>query len=214
MTRQVCWRSPHRCGVTTGGTPTCRLKGVLNVLADRTRRVLRHRRLPGPRSQQILCDGHAPGEQVFHRCHADVRVKRSKKAERDRQPSARVGPQSTNARADYASVVSRARYGHRLTRAEAPEARPHLAFPYASMSSTSTRRVSTRSRPDRRSLASSPTRRTSIESRSIPRTCTTDGSSETSSVESGVSKANHPPSHRTSGRPPRCHDGRHPGPLT
>ena len=33
--------------------------------------------------QQILCDGHAPGEQVFHRRQADCASERAKKAERD-----------------------------------------------------------------------------------------------------------------------------------
>ena len=37
----------------------------------------------------------------------------------------------------------------------------------------------------------------------MPRTCTRDGSSDTSNVESGESKTNQPPSNRTSGRPPR-----------
>ena len=41
------------------------------------------------------------------------------------------------------------------------------------------------------------------ESRSTPRTCTSDGSSDTSNAVSGESKTNQPPSHRTSGRPPR-----------
>jgi hypothetical protein len=34
-------------------------------------------------TEQILCDGHAPGEQVFHRRQAHVRVRRSKNAERE-----------------------------------------------------------------------------------------------------------------------------------
>src|SRR6185503_5496686 len=69
--------------------------------------------------------------------------------------------------------------------------------------STSTRRVSTRSRPGLCSLDSSPTSRTSTESRSAPRTCTSAGSSDTSNAASGESKANQPPSSRTSEGPPR-----------
>jgi hypothetical protein len=62
----------------------------------------------------------------------------------------------------------------------------------ASISSTSTSRVSTSSRPERLARVSSPTSRTSTDSRSTPRTCTSAGSSDTSSdtsrAASGESK--------------------------
>ena len=133
-----------------------------------------------------------------------VRVKRSKNAERD----------SAAVFASWATVHERASWPCicRIAGASRASANPRsspggASSPgvdrSASMSSTSTRRVSTRSRPDLRSLASSPTSRTSTESRSTPRTCTSAGSSDTSNAESGESKTNQPPSNRTSGRPPR-----------
>ena len=142
--------------------------------------------------KEILRDGHAPGEQVFHWRHADgtrqALEKRGARQRRrpgeldygpgafqvavhlpDRGPDSRVGRPAQQPRR---SVLARRR-PERLDEQDLDEAREH--------------EVAARS-PFTRFLADQPTR---IESRSTPRTWTSDGNSETRSAESGESKTNY-----------------------
>ena len=118
-----------------------------------------------------------------------LRVNRSKNAERDSAASLascatvhwRVGSPCIRriASASRASLKPRSNPGGASGR---------CVDRSASISTTSTRRASTRSRPARCSLASSLTSRTRIESRSAPRTCTCAGSSDTNNPASSEFK--------------------------
>ena len=140
-------------------------------------------------AEQILRDRHAPGEQVFHRRQAHG----AREALEERRARQRGRLRELGHRPRAREIAVHLPHRWRELRIGQPAQQPGGASSpgadrSASMSSTSTRRVSTRSRPALRSLASSPTSRTSTESRSAPRTCTSDGSSDTSSAASGESK--------------------------
>ena len=155
-------------------------------------------------AEQILCDGHAPGDQVLHRRQAHgAREALEERRARQRGRLRELGDRPRRASWPCMWRMAGASCGSANPRSSPGGASSPGVARSASMSRTSTRRVSTRSRPDRRSPASSPTSRTSTDSRSTPRTCTSAGSSETSNAASGESNANQPPSSRTSGGPPR-----------
>jgi hypothetical protein len=118
-----------------------------------------------------------------------VRVKRSKNVERE-SAAAFASWGTVHGRASWPCIwrMAGASWGSARPRSRPGGASSPEVDRSASTSMISTSRVSTSSRPARRSFDSSATSRTSAESRSTPRTCTIAGSSGTSRAALGESK--------------------------
>ncbi|MCY1547320.1 hypothetical protein D9M68_833710 [compost metagenome] len=119
-----------------------------------------------------------------------ARENRSKKVERDSAASL-ASASTVHARAGAACIK---RKPTAIRASASPRSRPGGALSSvversASISSSSTSRASTSSRPGRVSSDSSRTSFTRTGRRSMPHTCSSDGSSETSNVESGESNS-------------------------
>ena len=152
--------------------------------------------------QPVLCQSHAPCEQVSHRATPIARLNRSKNAERERAASFA----SCAAVQDYLIFWCMRRIETVRRSSASPRKRPSGAgVPSvdrgASRKRTSKRRARMTSRPGRCARDSSLTSCTIVASLFSSRTCTSCGRSDTSDAAFGEPKAQWPTNNKTSGGP-------------